>query len=263
MVEIHPTALVSPKAEIGCGVKIGPFVVIEEDVTIGEDTVVGSHSVIHSGTRIGKKNIISDHVVLGGDPQHLSYKGEKTFLIIGDENIIREFVSIHRSFKEGEATVIGNKCYIMASSHIGHDCVVGNNVIITSFAGISGHVEIEDGAVIGGHVGIHQFVRIGKLSIISGSSGVAQDVPPFCLAAGRPAKIYGLNVVGLRRAGFSSEKRLAIKRAFDLFYRSGLPKRDALKKIEENFDIEEIKHFVEFIKNSERGVCAFAMDKKD
>lgn len=261
MTEVHPTALVSPKAEIGEGVKIGPFSVIEEDVVIGDETVVGAHSVIHSGTRIGKRNRVGEHVVLGGAPQHLSYKGERTFLIIGDDNVIREFVSIHRSFVEGRATVVGNRCYIMASSHVGHDCVIGDGVIITSFVGISGHVEIEERAIIGGHVGIHQFVRIGRLSIVSGSSGVAQDVPPFCLAAGRPAKVYGLNVVGLRRAGFSSEKRLAIKRAFDLFYRSKLPKKEALRRIEEEFDLEEIRHFVEFIRNSERGVCAFAREK--
>ncbi len=261
MTEVHPTALVSPKAEIGEGVKIGPFSVIEEDVVIGDETVVGAHSVIHSGTRIGKRNRVGEHVVLGGAPQHLSYKGERTFLIIGDDNVIREFVSIHRSFVEGRATVVGNRCYIMASSHVGHDCVIGDGVIITSFVGISGHVEIEERAIIGGHVGIHQFVRIGRLSIVSGSSGVAQDVPPFCLAAGRPAKVYGLNVVGLRRAGFSSEKRLAIKRAFDLFYRSKLPKKEALRRIEEEFDLEEIRHFVEFIRNSERGVCAFARKK--
>ncbi|NPA15795.1 MAG: acyl-ACP--UDP-N-acetylglucosamine O-acyltransferase [Deferribacteres bacterium] len=261
MTEVHPTALVSPKAEIGEGVKIGPFSVIEEDVVIGDETVVGAHSVIHSGTRIGKRNRVGEHVVLGGAPQHLSYKGERTFLIIGDDNVIREFVSIHRAFVEGKATVVGNRCYIMASSHVGHDCVIGDGVIITSFVGISGHVEIEERAIIGGHVGIHQFVRIGRLSIVSGSSGVAQDVPPFCLAAGRPAKVYGLNVVGLRRAGFSSEKRLAIKRAFDLFYRSKLPKKEALRRIEEEFDLEEIRHFVEFIRNSERGVCAFARKK--
>ena len=261
MVEIHSTAIVDPSAEIDDDVKIGPYVFIEGKVKIGKGTLIGAHTVIHSGTEIGRNNKIGVHVVLGGDPQHLSYNKEETFLKIGDGNIIREFVSIHRSFREGCATVIGNNCYIMASSHIGHDCVINDGVIITSFAGISGHVIIEEKAVVGGHVGIHQFVRIGKLAMLSGSSGIAQDVPPFCIAAGRPAKVYGLNVVGLKRAGFDSEKRKIIKKAFDIFYRSGLPKKEVLKRLEE-IDDPEVRHFIEFVRNSERGVCSFARDVK-
>lgn len=261
MANIHPTAIVHPKAELEEDVEIGAYSVIHEEVVIKKGTKIGCHVVIHSGTIIGENNLIGDHVVLGGDPQHLSYKGEKTFLTIGNNNVIREHVSIHRSFIEGEATKIGNNCYIMCASHIGHDCVVKDGAIITSFAGISGHVEIGEKAVIGGHVGIHQFVRIGKLAIVSGASGVAQDIPPFTLAAGRPAKVYGLNTVGLKRAGFDAEKRLMIKRVFDTFYRKGLKFSDAIKKIEEEFDFPEAKEFVEFVKNSKRGVCGFAREK--
>ena len=222
-------AVVSPKAELAEDVEVGPFTIIEEGVIIGRGTKIGASCYIARGTVIGEYNRIFHHVVIGTEPQHLSYRGGATSVRIGNRNVIREFVSIHGSYEEGGCTVIGDDCYIMASSHVGHDCKIGNGIIITSFVGISGHVVIEDKAVIGGHVGIHQFVRIGTLTMISGASGVGQDVPPYTMAAGRPAKVYSLNVVGLRRAGFDEEKRLLLKRVFDAFYRKGMTFSEAIK----------------------------------
>ncbi len=260
---IHRLAEVSPKAEIAPDVEVGPYTVIEDGVVIGRGTKIGANCYIARGTIIGEDNQIYHHVVIGTPPQHMAYRGEETFVRIGNRNIIREFVSIHRAYEAGNATTIGDECYIMASSHIGHDCKIGNGVIITSFVGISGHVEIEDRAVIGGHVGIHQFVRIGTLAMISGASGVSQDVPPYVMAAGRPAKVYSLNVVGLKRAGYDDNKRLMLKRLFDTFYRKGLTFREALEYIKANFDFPEARHFVEFVKNSKRGICGFARKKED
>lgn len=262
MTRIDKRAIVSAKAEIAEDVEIGPFTIVEDNVIIGKGTKIGANCYIASGTVIGEYNVIYHHVVLGTDPQHLGYRGEPTLLKIGNRNVIREFVSIHRAYSEDSPTTIGDDCYVMATSHIGHDCKIGNSVIITSFCGISGHVEIEDKAVIGGHVGIHQFVRIGMLSIVSGASGVAQDVPPFVIAAGRPAKVYGLNVVGLKRAGYDESKRLLIKRVFDTFYRKNYTFTEALKVIEREFDFPEAKIFVEFVRKSKRGVCGFAREKK-
>ena len=262
--EIHPTAVVHPKALLHAGVKVGPYAVVEDGVEIGEGTLIGPHAVIHRGTFIGRECLVAAHVVLGGDPQHLAYRGAPTFLRIGDRNVLKEFVSIHRSFQEGEATVVGNDNYIMAYAHIGHDCQIGNNVIITSFAGISGHTVVEDGAVIGGQVGLHQFVRVGALAMLGGSSAFNKDVPPYTLASGRPGKVYGLNVVGLRRRGVPSQVRRALAKTFKLFYRSGLPLREALDRILNEVEpYPEVLHFVEFVKASQRGICPWSGKRKD
>jgi len=264
MTEIHETAMIHPQALLDIGVKIGPYVIIEEDVEIGEGTTVEAYSIIRSGTRIGKFCKIGPFAALGGDPQDVNYKGYKTYLEIGDYNIIREYVSIHRASKEGEATTVGDKNFLMAYVHIGHDCRIGNEVILTSFAGISGHVSIDDKAVIGGQVGIHQFVRIGTLAMISGLSGVGKDVPPYTIAAGRPAKIVGLNVVGMRRKEIPSEARRAISNAFKLLYRSNLNVSQALERIQKEINpFKEVLEFVNFIKNSKRGICGFKRESDE
>ncbi len=261
--EIHPTAVVYSNALLYEGVKVGPYAVVEEGVEIGEGTVIGSHTVIHSGTTLGRDCLVAAHVVLGGDPQHLEYRGAPTFLRIGDRNVLREYVSIHRSFREGEATVVGNDNYIMAYAHIGHDCQIGNEVIITSFAGISGHVLIEDRAIIGGQVGLHQFVRIGTLAMVGGNSAFNKDVPPYTLASGRPGKVYGLNVVGLRRKGVPSQARRALAKAFRLLYRSGLSQKQALDRILEEVDpCPEVLHFLEFARASQRGICPWSRERR-
>ncbi len=257
MTIIHPSAQVHPEAELGKDVEVGPFAVVHKGAVIRDGTKIDAHAVIFGNVRIGKNNYIGVGSVIGGDPQDVSYKGQPTFLEIGDNNTIREFVTIHRASREGCTTKVGNNCYIMAYAHIAHDCKIGNGVIITNYAGISGFVEIGDRAVISGHVGIHQFVRIGSLAIISGGSFLGQDIPPFVIASGRPAKVVGLNIVGLKRAGIPEEERLNIKRAFDLFYRKEIPRKEALAELEK-YDSPYVKAFVEFIKKSKRGVARFA-----
>ncbi|PQV65353.1 3-hydroxyacyl-[acyl-carrier-protein] dehydratase /acyl-[acyl-carrier-protein]--UDP-N-acetylglucosamine O-acyltransferase [Abditibacterium utsteinense] len=228
---IHPTALVDPSAQIAEGVTIGPFCIVEANTSIGEGTSLESHVVIKRGTSIGKNCRIWPHVVLGHEPQDMKYKGEESFLRIGDNNILREMVTIHRATGAGEATILGNNNLLMAYVHIGHNCSIGSNTMISNSTGISGHVTIEDKSIIGGFVGIHQFVHIGKMAMVGGLSKVVQDVPPFCIADGRPAKIHGLNIRGLRRNGVESEQRNQVGTAFKLLYRSGLNTSQALERV--------------------------------
>ena len=264
MVRVHPTAQVHPRAILHDGVEVGPYSVVEEGVEIGEGTVLKAHTVVEEGSTVGKWCQIGPYAVLGGPPQDVGYKGEPTFLKIGDRNIIREYVSIHRASREGEATVVGNENYIMAYSHIGHDCRIGNQVVITSYAGISGHVVIEDLAVIGGQVGFHQFVRVGTLAMVGGNSAFNKDIPPYTMASGRPGRVFGLNVVGLRRKGISSDVRRALSRTFKLFYRSGLNVSQALEKIRAEVEPHpEVLHFIEFIESSDRGVCPWSMRERE
>ncbi len=228
---IHATALVDPSAQIAAGVTIGPFCIVEANTSIGEGTSLESHVVIKRGTSIGKNCRIWPHVVLGHEPQDMKYKGEESYLKIGDNNILREMVTIHRATGAGEATVLGNNNLLMAYVHIGHNCSIGSNTMISNSTGISGHVTIEDKSIIGGFVGIHQFVHIGKMAMVGGLSKVVQDVPPFCIADGRPAKIHGLNIRGLRRNGVESEQRNQVGTAFKLLYRSGLNTSQALERV--------------------------------
>ncbi len=263
MVKVHYTAQVHPRARLHRDVEVGPYSIVEEGVEIGEGTVIKAHSIVEKGTTVGGGCLIGPHAVLGGAPQDVGYKGQPSFLKIGDRNIIREYVSIHRSSKEGESTVLGDDNYVMAYSHVGHDCLIGNGVVITSYVGISGHVVIEDLAVIGGQVGFHQFVRVGTLAMVGGNSAFNKDIPPYTMASGRPGRVYGLNVVGLRRRGMPPEVRKALSRAFRLFYRSGLNVSQALERILEEVEpYREVVHFVEFIKASQRGVCGWSMREK-
>lgn len=216
MANIHSTAVVSSSANIAENVEIGPYAVIKEDVHIAAGTSIGPHCVLHSHVRLGENNQIHDHVVLGNAPQDIAYQGEETWLEIGSNNIIREFCSIHRSTNVERATQIGNNCYIMCNSHIGHDCHVGNEVIVTAYAGISGHVEIGDQAVIGGNVGIHQFCRIGSLAMVGAYTPVGKDVLPFSMLGRDPVAHYKLNVIGLRRAGIKGERYRALEKGMQL-----------------------------------------------
>ena len=229
--KIHPTALVDPKAVLATGVEIGPYCIVEADVSLGENTTLESHIVLKRGTHIGRNCRVYPHCVIGHDPQDAKYKGEQTRVVIGDNNIFREMVTIHRATGEGEATIIGNNNMFMAYVHLGHNCIVGDNNMISNSTGISGHVTIEDRVVIGGFVGIHQFVHIGKMAMVGGLSKVVQDVPPFCMADGRPAGIRGLNTRGLRRNGITSDERNQIGTAFKLLYRSDLNTSQAMERI--------------------------------
>ncbi len=253
--KIHPAAIISKKAKISENVEIGPYTVIGHDVEIGENTKVGPHCLIEGDTKIGKNCQIFMGAAVGSIPQDLKYKGEKSFLEIGDNNIIREYVTINVGASENSKTVIGDNNLLMAYSHIAHDCKIGDDCIIANCGTLAGHVLIEDKAVIGGLVAVHQFCRIGELTIIGGCSKVTQDIPPYSLSDGRPAKVYGLNLVGLKRHNISKDVVEDLKRALKIIFFSKLTFSHAIEKVgKEIFPHREIAHLIEFIKNSERGI---------
>ena len=253
--QIHPNAIVSPKAKLADSVSVGPFSVITDNVSIGADTKIGSHCVIEGNTTIGKNCEIFTGAVLGSRPQDLKFKGEKVFLEIGDNNIIREYCTLNPGTQESGKTVIGDSNLLMAYSHIAHDCKVGNGCVLANNSTLAGHVNIEDMAVIGGIVAIHQFVRIGALSIIGGCSKVVQDIPPYSTCDGHPARVYGLNLIGLRRKGVSGDAIKEIDRAFKIFFNSGLSVKHSLERVEKELEkTEEIIYLVNFVKSSERGL---------
>ena len=255
--KIDSRAVIHKGAEIDSDVSIGPYAVIGENVKIGRGTVIDAHATIHGWTEIGENCRISSGAVLGDAPQSYGYKGERTYVRIGNNNIIREFVTVHRSAKEEETTRIGDDNFLMAYVHVGHDCLIGNQTTITSYVAIAGHVIIEDKAIIGGMTAIHQFVRLGTLSMTGGVSRAIKDVPPYFLASGNPTVIQGLNVVGLRRAGIKPEVRTNLKKAYHIIYRSGLNVTQAVQRIREEMEVkDEIAHLVQFIEESERGICA-------
>ena len=251
---MHRTVVVHKDAKIGENVKIGPFAVIGEHVIIGNNAEIDSH-VCLDWVEIGTGCKISQGVVLGGTPQVLKHNDCPSYVKIGNNNIIREFVTIHRSMKENGATVVGDNNYIMAYAHIAHDCQIGNDTIITSYAGLSGHVVVEDKAVIGGAAGIHQFVKIGSMSMIGGMSRVVKDVPPYFLVEGNPSELIGLNTIGLRRGGVTPKTRDSLKKSFKLLYQSGFNISQAVETIKKEIEGgAEINHLIEFIEKSQRGV---------
>ena len=254
---IHPTALVDSKAELDDGIEIGPYCVIEKGVSISEGSRIGPHVIIREGTEIGKGCQIFQFASIGEAPQFLGYKGEKTFLQIGHHNIIREFTTLHRgTVKGGGKTVIGNDNFFMAYSHVAHDCQIGNQVVMANGATLGGHILIEDYAIIGGLAAVHQFCRIGTHAILSGLTGVSQDVPPYMMAAGSRARLYGLNTVGLKRHQFSEQTIRALKKAYRIIFRSGLTLEKAVKAVKEDdiFLIKEVRHLLDFIQHSKRGI---------
>lgn len=251
---IHPTAIIDPTAEIGVGVTIGSGVVVGKNSKIGDGTRIDSNAVIDINTTIGQNCTIMTGAVLGGAPQDYKFHGEDTYLRIGDGNIIREYVTIHRASGQGESTEIGNNNMLMAYCHVGHNCKLGNNITMANMVGISGHVHVEDKVVFGGIVGVHQKVRIGKLAMVGGFSKVVQDVPPFVVADGRPTKVYDLNVIGLRRNGVSSSVRSGLKQAYKLLYRSNLNVSQALEAIESEIEpSDELQYLLDFIRNVRLG----------
>jgi UDP-N-acetylglucosamine acyltransferase len=255
---IHPTAIIDPKAEIGEGVDIGPYSVIEKGVLIDQETKIGPHVIIREGTHIGKRCQIFQFASIGEAPQFLGYKGEKTSLQVGDQNIIREFVTLHRgTIKGGGKTVIGNENFFMAYSHVAHDCQIGNGIVMANGATLAGHILIEDWAVIGGIVAIHQFCRVGTHAFIGGVSGVTLDIPPYMLASGSHVKLFGLNTIGLKRASFSEETLKALKKAYRIIFRSGLTLEKAMKKVGEDeiSHAPEVQHLLHFIQHSKRGIA--------
>lgn len=253
---IHPTALIHPGARIAKGVKVGPYAIIGEHVTLGAGTEVGPHAVIEGWTEIGEENRIFQFSSVGAEPQDLKFGGEKSYLKIGKRNTIREFVTLHRGTEGGGGeTVIGDDCLFMAYAHVAHDCRVGNHVILANGATIAGHVEVADWAILGGLSAVHQFVKVGAHVMISGGAMVAQDVAPFTIAQGDRAQTVGLNLVGLKRRGFDEVQLKQLKAAYRLVFRSDLRLEEALRKIAEEAPGEVVGEFVDFIKQSERGLA--------
>jgi len=254
---IHPTAVIDPEAKIDEGVEIGPYSIIEKGVSIGRGTKIGPHVVIRDGTVIGKNCQIFQFASVGEAPQAFAYKGEKTSLLIGDQNIVREYVTLHRGTAHGGGkTVIGNGNYFMAYSHVAHDCQIGNHVILANGATLAGHILIEDYAIIGGLSAVHQFCQIGTHAFISGLTGVTLDILPYMLASGSRAKLFGLNAVGLKRHHFSEETLKVLKKAYRIIFRSGLTLEKAVKRIVEDeiSQSPEVQHLVHFIERSKRGI---------
>jgi UDP-N-acetylglucosamine acyltransferase len=255
-VKIHPTALVDPNAKIGAGVEIGPFSIIGPQAVIGERTIVQSHVVIEGQVTIGSGTFIGHGAIIGAPPQDISFSPErKTRLEIGNDNIIREYCTIHRGSPEGSVTKIGNKNFLMAGAHVGHNCAVGNNVVIANNCLLAGHVRVDDGAFLGGGSTFHQHMHVGRLVMVQGSSAFGKDLPPFVIAAERNS-VFGINVIGLKRAGFSVQDRDEIKTAFKLLYTSGLNISQALEKGAALNLGAPAREFLDFVINAKkRGIC--------
>jgi len=253
----HPTAIISPEAELADDVELGPNCYIDRDVRIGEGSVIQMGAHITGRTTIGRNCQVFPYAVIGIAPQDLKYAGEPTEVTIGDNNVIREFVTIHRGTAGGGGTTrIGNNNLLMAYSHVAHDCQVGSNVALANVASLAGHIEIHDNAVLGGLVGVHQFSQIGAYAIIGGCSAVDRDVIPFAMAAGNRASLHGLNVTGLRRAGFSADEIRMLKDIYHLLFTSGLDREKALARIEDEFgEHEQAKYIIDFVTRSKRGLC--------
>jgi UDP-N-acetylglucosamine acyltransferase len=251
---IHPSAVIDPAAEIGAEVEIGPFCHIDGPAILGSGCIMRAMSRIVGKVTLGSKNELGSGVILGERPQHLGDLGEDTELIIGDGNIFREYVTINRGSKATGKTIVGNNNYIMCYTHIGHDSRLGNNITTANQVMIAGHVTIHDRAFFGGGCGMHQNVRIGKLCFISGLTSVTRDVPPFIILAGRD-EIVGVNVVGMRRAGYKTEDIVAMRKAFRIFYRTGLIVKEATLQLEQQMgDVSVVKEMITFIRESKRGV---------
>jgi UDP-N-acetylglucosamine acyltransferase len=254
---IHSTAVVHPWARIGAGVQIGPYSVIGPEVVVGDGCEVGSHVLLDGITVLGSNNRIFHGASVGTEPQDLKYDGGRTRLVIGDNNVIREFVTINTATSDGEATVIGSCCLLMAYAHVAHNCIIGDHVILANSVNLAGHVLVDDHAIIGGVTPVHQFVRIGKHAFIGGGSRVEKDVPPYLKIAGNPPSVYGINSLGLARRGFSEERRANIKRLHRLIYRRGLNTTQVIEALENGeFSGPDADEMLEFLKSSERGIQA-------
>lgn len=253
---IHKTAIIDAKAELDSGVEIGPYCIIGPQVKIAKNTKLAPHVVIDGWTKIGEGCRIFQFASLGAIPQDLKYKGEESWVILGNNNTIREFVTIHRgTAQSGGKTIIGDNNLLMAYSHVAHDCKIGNQVILANAATLAGHIEIEDYAIVGGLVGIHQFLRLGRHCIIGGGSGVNQDIPPYMMANGQRAKLYGVNNIGLKRHNFSPEAVSNLKKAYHIIFKSGLTVKKALDQVQAEIkNSPEVDHLISFIKSSERGI---------
>ncbi len=253
MTQIHPSAIIHPTAEIGQDVAIGPFCVVEENTKIGDRCQLSSFVSIKAGTHIGADNRVHEHAVIGGLPQHLKAGADLGQVLIGTGNVIREFVTIHRGLSVGKNTIIGDGNLLMVQAHVGHDAQIGNHTIITNNVLLGGHAIIEDRAYISGAVAVHQFCRIGRNAMVGGQAHVVQDVAPFVTVDGRTSLVVGLNIIGLKRNGFTPEQLSELKRAYRLIFRSNLTGSEALERVRHEFADSPAVHFAEFLAESERG----------
>ncbi|UCB44378.1 MAG: acyl-ACP--UDP-N-acetylglucosamine O-acyltransferase [Spirochaetota bacterium] len=251
---VHKTAVIDSSADIGSDNTIGPYVVIDGHVKIGNNNIIDPASIITGNTTIGDNNHIHGHVYIGNLPQDLAHKGGSTLVRIGNNNIIREFTTVHRGTKEGSATIIGDNNYLMVACHVAHNCRLGSDIIMVNAASLGGYVEVHDHAFLGAFVVVHQFCKIGSYSICGILTKITKDIPPFMMVDGNPAIVRGLNLVGLKRKGFSQERRELLKKAYKIIYRSGYSishSKEELKKLEDNKDIRLL---LDFISSSERGI---------
>jgi UDP-N-acetylglucosamine acyltransferase len=254
-ITIDPRAIVSPKAQLGENVSVGPNTIIEDDVIIGAGTVIASNALIANGARIGKECRVHHGAVVGTVPQDLKFRGEQSFLEVGDHTTLREYVTLNRGTGERGKTAVGHHCFIMAYAHVAHDCSVGNHVILANSVNMGGHVLIEDYVVVGGLVAIHQFTHVGRHAMIGGGFRVTKDVPPYILAGHEPIAYQGLNVVGLRRRNFSNEAITKIQEAYNIIYGGKLNVTQALENIRNNQPMtDEVSRIVDFIERSKRGI---------
>lgn len=252
---IHPTAIVSPRAELGDNVTVGPYVIIGDGCVVGDGCTLEARSVLAKNVRLAANVSVGIGTVLGGDPQDLKFKGEETWVEIGEGTRIREYSTINRGTAQSFKTTVGKGCFLMSYVHLAHDCHVGDGVIISNGTQLAGHVTVEDRAILSGLSAVPQFVKIGRHSFVGGCSRVAKDVPPFIKAVGNPVKLYGLNSVGLQRSGFAEETVRELKRAYRLFFRSELNMSQAIERAKAELQpLPEVEYFLQFIEESQRGV---------
>ena len=257
---IHKTAVVDRDVNLADGVEIGAYAFVGPGVVVGSGTVIEHHATVYRDTRIGSNCRIAPYAAVGGDPQDLGYRGEPAYLEIGDRTRVNEYCTLHRGSREGRVTRIGSDCFLMAGVHIAHDCKLGNRIVIANYAQLAGHIQVGDRVTIGGLAAFHQFVRIGTLAMVGGTAGVMQDIPPYCMVQGAPpAKVHGLNIVGLKRNGVDQESISGLKHAFRLMFRRGMTKDHALDEIERSVlpKTDELAQFTDFCAaDSRRGLCS-------
>lgn len=265
MPEIHHTAIIHPEAQLADDVVVGPFCHVEQDVTIGPGSRLEAYAQVLRHTTIGKCCRIHSFASVGGEPQDLKFRGEISHCAIGDGSVIREYVTVHRGTEGGGGvTRVGRNCLLMAYVHVAHDCLLGDNVILSNGAMLAGHVIMDDNAAVGGMTGVHQFVHIGEYAFVGAKSGVGQDLPPYMLASGSRARLHGLNLIGLRRQGFSQELMAALRSAYKRIWRSETPRQEALSEVEAEFGHHpQVKRLVDFVRSSERGVLAASKNGDD
>jgi UDP-N-acetylglucosamine acyltransferase len=251
---IHPTALVDRRAELDADVEVGPFAVIEGPVRLGARTRVAAHAVITGHTRLGADNLVHAGAVIGDLPQDRSFTGAESYVVIGDRNVFRESVTVHRGTQPGSSTAIGNDNYLMVNAHVGHNCRIGDHVVLVNGALLAGYVQVGDRALVSGNAAVHQHVRLGTLALVRGVSRATRDVPPFCVMD-ETGVIRGLNAVGLRRAGFDAPRMRALRRAFTTLFRTRRNLREAMAELERSELTGDVRHLLEFIRASTRGVC--------